>query len=329
MPIESAFLGRRKVDRLGVYTPLVVPSFSSRGCPNVGQVLDLLRDDLYGVCLLSAFDVARRYVQSEIADIADVIILDSGVYETSKIVISSDLHSLPSMGSDWTREEYQATISAITEETNTLSVSFDHYGPIEQQIALARKDFSQTAGTETDFLVKPDDPKGLLDIPAVLEYANELAHFDVIGVTEKELGDSIVARCVALRQLRRGLSSVGLDHPIHVFGAVTPGVMIAYLMSGADIFDGLNWLRYDYARPGLTCIAEPAVDDPLWDRPDCERFLDIWRRNLLTLQKLQEAMRRYADDGSLEEFRDVLPSNTVVEAVRRIIAAAGSEELST
>jgi hypothetical protein len=104
--------------------------------------------------------------------------------------------------------------------------------------------------------------------------------------------------------------------------------MIAYMMSGADIFDGLNWLRYDYSRPGLTCIAELAFDDPLWDRPDYERFLNMWRRNLAMLQKLQEAMRRYADGGSLDELRGVLPSNAVIEAAVRAVVAT-SEYLST
>lgn len=329
MSTEVALLGSRKIARLGVHTPLVVPSFSSRGFPEVGQLLALLRDDLYGVCLLSAFDVARQHVQIALPDIADVLVLDSGVYETTAMMVAADLHAPPPSGSNWSRADYRATLATLTEATNALVVSFDHYGPLEQQVVLAREDFAQAARAATDFLVKPDDPKRLLDIAAVLTHAEELAHFDVLGVTEKELGDSLVARCVALRQLRRGLSGAGLDCPIHVFGAVTPGVMLAYLMSGADIFDGLNWLRYDYSQPGLTCLAEPTIDDPLWDRPDCERCLSRWRRNLTILQKLQEAMRCYAEGGSSDVFRGIGLSEGVVAAARRIVTAAAAADLST
>lgn len=329
MSTDVALRGSRTIARLGVPTPLIVPSFSSRGFPDVGPMLALLRDDLYGVCLISAFDVAHQHVQIALPDIADVLVLDSGVYETTPVMVATERHAPPPTGTHWSRADYRATLATLTAATNALVVSFDHYGPLGQQVALAQEDFAQAASAATDFLVKPDEPTRLLDIGTVLQHAAALTHFDVLGVTEKELGDSLLARCVALRQLRRGFGVVDLDCPIHVFGAVTPGVMLVYLMSGADIFDGLNWLRYDYSQPGLTCLAEPTVDDLLWDRPDCERFLDRWRRNLRLLQKLQEAMRCYAEGASPEKLQSLLPSQGVVAAAMRIVTAAAAADLAT
>jgi hypothetical protein len=328
MLTERTVVAPRGINRFGVRTPLLIPSFSSRGFPDVGQLLELLRDDLYGVCLVSAFDVAQKYIRMNLADVADLVVLDSGVYETSPIAIAADRYAPPLTGVGWTRDGYRAMLSALTAETNVLAVSFDHYGPTEQQIVLAQEDFARAPHSATNFLLKPESLNNSLDISAILKYTRALTDFDVIGVTEKELGDSLVARCTALRQFRQGLASIGLNHPIHVFGAVTPGVMTAYFLSGADIFDGLNWLRYDYSQPGLTCISEPTMNDSLQDRPDHERFLDKWQRNLSTLGKLQEAMRRFADSGDLGILKGILPSDEAIDAAIRV-AATASQSLHT
>src|SRR4051812_30086887 len=72
----------RHITRIGVETPILVPSFSSRGFPALGVLLENLRNDLYGVCLVSAFDLSTQRLTVDLSDLTDLVFLDSGVYET-------------------------------------------------------------------------------------------------------------------------------------------------------------------------------------------------------------------------------------------------------
>ena len=70
-----------------------------------------------------------------------------------------------------------------------------------------------------------------------------LKRFSVIGIAAREAGSSFLKRCSSIVMLRNLLNDAGLDMPIHVFGAINPYEALAYFFCGADIFDGLNWLR--------------------------------------------------------------------------------------
>ena len=49
-----------------------------------------------------------------------------------------------------------------------------------------------------------------------------------------------------IAQIRRALDGVGLDTPLHVFGSLDTVTTPMYFMAGADIFDGLTWLRFAF-----------------------------------------------------------------------------------
>jgi hypothetical protein len=207
---------------------------------------------------------------------------------------------------------------------NVVAVSFDTYAPIQEQIAAARDDVLVAPSAASDFLVKPTQRGQLLDIENIASVTSAFAEFDIIGVTEKELGDSIVEKCRALLMLRNVLLAAGLDPPIHVFGTITPGAMLAYLLCGADIFDGLNWLRYDYSRYGLASIAELRIDDPYWAEPDRVRFPATWRRNLLRLHRIQEIMRALVDGAPIQIQTEPCLSDGACHAAVRAAMAAGA-----
>ncbi len=38
----------------------------------------------------------------------------------------------------------------------------------------------------------------------------------------------------------------GIQKPIHIFGSLDPVVSPMYFMAGADIFDGLDWIRFSF-----------------------------------------------------------------------------------
>ena len=51
MQDEQPHCQPRRVEKVDVSTPLIVPSFSSCGFPHVADIYDLMKDKLYGVCL--------------------------------------------------------------------------------------------------------------------------------------------------------------------------------------------------------------------------------------------------------------------------------------
>ena len=59
MQVESPHAQRRSIDKLDVPTPLVVPSFSSRGFPFLTDIWNELSHKLYGVCLDEAYPDAQ------------------------------------------------------------------------------------------------------------------------------------------------------------------------------------------------------------------------------------------------------------------------------
>ena len=81
MQIEYPHAQSRSIEKLQVKTPLIVPSFSSRGFPSVWSIYAEMKHRLYGVCLVSASDLANGFIPTDAIDISNITILDSGVYE--------------------------------------------------------------------------------------------------------------------------------------------------------------------------------------------------------------------------------------------------------
>lgn len=76
--------------------------------------------------------------------------------------------------------------------------------------------------------------------------------FHALGVTEKELGGNFKERMINIARIRKALNGVGLENmPIHIFGSLDTVSTPLYFVAGADIFDGLTWLRFAYYK-GMT-----------------------------------------------------------------------------
>lgn len=299
----SALSAPRLIAPLGVTTPVVVPSFSSRGFPSANDIFHALRLDLYGVCLLSAFDLARGRIKADLLQAADWVLIDSGLYEV-RAESNHCLHGTqPSVGS-WDRAQYRAWLASVPPTADVAVVSYDHYGPLQDQYEGAVADFAccRAAG---NFLIKPTQDGQYLN-PEGIDAAS-LSRFSIVGVTEKELGSSPQQRCVSLLKLRMALSTAGQDMPIHVFGAITPRAMLAYFLCGADLFDGLNWLRYEYTADGIAAMADLPPNPMSWNSVDTDRWLSVWRRNLRALQRLQTSLRSFAQSKDLGALCIALP----------------------
>jgi hypothetical protein len=126
--------------------------------------------------------------------------------------------------------------------------------------------------------------------------ASRLGFFSVVGVTEHELGDSLLDRVVAVMELRALLRRTGIEKPIHVFGALDPLFVPLYFAAGADIFDGLTWLRYAYWH-GLAVHHEqgPLLNRSTEQRGDVRRAI-VAAGNLTQLGQLHSQLLRFVHE---------------------------------
>ena len=93
--------------------------------------------------------------------------------------------------------------------------------------------------------------------------------------------------------------------------------MLTYFFCGADVFDGLNWLRLAFRERGSIPIEETAFEDVKYNLHDFELFTEAWTANLSVLYRLQVSLQRYAwtrDFAALaEEFLPTVKAARIAE----------------
>ena len=120
---RSLNLNGQQIER----TPLLVPSFSSKGFPEVASIIEYCSELIDNVMLVSAYDLHYEKIKPPF-DFASLIFLDSGGYEASKDAKLSDYGDKEHFPKEWSRDFYEAQINAWNTGPNTTSVivSYDH-----------------------------------------------------------------------------------------------------------------------------------------------------------------------------------------------------------
>ena len=316
----------RRVDRAGVGTPLIVPSFSSCGFPHVADIYDLMKEKLYGVCLISALDIASNRIPTDVTDEVNLVLIDSGMYEARNAESRQADQSQSDTSEDWVREEYLEIASRIDPGANVILVNYDGVETVEQQIRQASEDFSHAPHAASDFLAKPESPTQLINVARLAQHADKLEQFDVVGITAREAGDSLAQRCRTIVTLRDALDDAGLHLPIHVFGAITPLEVLTYSFCGADIFDGLSWLRQRFSENGSAAIEDEAFDVGMCNLTDFQLRAKGWLSNLRRLYRLQESLRLYSLSKSLDDLAQEFPSATKTARIAELAGAVIGQE---
>jgi hypothetical protein len=307
-------------------TPLLVPSFSSKGFPQAREIVKYSSELIEGPALVSAYDLHYRHISPPF-DFASLIFLDSGGYEASKDIDLSDFEERDHTPQTWTQEFHRAVIADWNPRVPSVLISYDN--PKErlstvEQIERARQIAPSRNDVLREILLKPETPKGpRLAIQSVIKNIHRLADFDIIGVTEKEIGSSILERMKNIGLLRRALNRVGLEIPIHVFGSLDTITTPMYFLAGADIFDGLTWLRFAYhdgrtlykqnygATVGISTKAH--VLDGI-----------CWNNNYRYLQELQLEMRRFLGTENFNSFK--FNANLFQTALETAMEQIGAED---
>ncbi len=240
-----------------ISTPLLVPSYSSKGFAihdgksELCNTMIFAKEFIYESQLLSAYDIYYKHMLDDMElNSTQLTIIDSGGYETSNNFDLSETRKYDRTKKDWSQKLLNTVLDKWTELYPAIIVSYDDVElkvSLEQQIENAVKFFEPRNQFLSDFLIKPfDRDSNFIDINETLKHVQHFSQFDIIGITEKELGDSLFQRMKNIFVLRKELDKYKINSPIHIFGALDPLSVILYFLMGAEVFDGLSWLKYDY-----------------------------------------------------------------------------------
>ena len=296
-------------------SPLLIPSVSSKGFPVIDGVSEASRaaefasPEIREALLISAYDLhhhlllqSERLLSDAHADTiygsSELLVVDSGGYELIDEYESGETRRGPRHVEPFGFTDYEGVITRLPQDRDVLAVNFDfppdERGDFAQQRARAQQFFARYPHLKSDFLIKPEPGSRFIDVLRLVPEASNLRPFDVIGVTDKELGQSLLSRLVTLARMRKTLDDSGVDAPIHVFGALDPLISPLYFMVGGEIFDGLSWIRYAYVdgvavhQDAMTVLKRNIDDDS--ERRDARRYLS----NLDELRKLKHQLEKWA-----------------------------------
>jgi hypothetical protein len=308
---------RRKIDLTNgvqITTPLIIPSFSTR---NVGRIdfdgrpesiasaaLRIVGQQLTESALVSAFDLHQRHLvdsdrllegaRDTVFDHPALLMVDSGLYETRERVGYDD--AAASGDSGWAPDTYERVLEVLP-TTPTAIVNFDaDHAPFGEQIARARELFARHRDRASVMLLKPEKEGGFIDDRRLAADARDLRRLDIVAVTEKELGDTLLERVCKVTQLRKVLDEASVSAPLHVFGGLDPLLTPLYTAAGAEIVDGVGWLRYAYLEDTAHHIESRAVLDLDLDSPVRVRLFTTINRNLQYLRDLKRRLELLAAD---------------------------------
>lgn len=317
---------RRRELRFGTTTlptPLVVPSFSSRAKPPtpLQEIVEGALPSIVGPVLVSAYDIAHEpelsgfdFRQQIVEAAPTFVLMDSGGYEAlwnrkarhAGLLEASNARS-------WSRRLHSRVLKDWPKQVPVIAVTFDtperSAGPFEKQIAAGAELAATFPHFSLELLLKPPRPsrEPLLRVDGIAPIVKELGQFAMIGVTEDEIGESMAERVAFLSNLRSLLDNAGLDIPIHVFGGLDPLMTPLYFWAGADVFDGLSWLRYAYAH-GRSLYAKSFVSSEYPRDLAPEAYGEMRRRNIRALTDLQVNMQQFLVSQDATVFGSVADS---------------------
>lgn len=313
--------------------PLLIPSFSSKGnllipCQDgkyvsdnydLLQVLDVRVSNSY---LVSAYDTFYGYMPQDPKEWpnTDYLFIDSGGYEISDTYDLSERNKFNYKVHPWDIDKMKQVYHTVTScpkfSNSTIVLSgYDLLGPYEDQLNSMLKLAEEFPNALVNFIIKPVFPFEHL-LKCIKENIELLRSIPIIGLTEKELGDTVQKRLLNLISLRKLLASLNWNGKIHIFGGLEPNLSILYYFAGADIFDGLSWQRMRYR-----------TNSTLWDpfiynisRNEFENKYLMMIDNLAVLHDLSNDLSCEADNrtNKMIQLEELLKSTEI--SINKIIS---------
>ena len=293
-------------------TPLLVPSYSSKGFPEVGHIIELTQQFVDSQILVSAYDLHYGYISKDIdLNFPPLLIVDSGGYEASQDRAMQDPERVGVVDYqpvEWSEDFHSEIVKNWDVLPPTIFVSYDHPSKrisLDEQISNALRFGGGNGQINRELLLKPfTSTSHYLQVEDICANARKFAPFVAIGVTEDEIGKNLLERMENIGKIRKALTSAGLETPIHVFGSLDTITTLLYFVMGADVFDGLTWLRYGYY-DGATVYKQNLAALKFPPKTHVKRVdQECWHHNYLYLQDMQQRMRSFLNDGDFSKFRE-------------------------
>lgn len=301
-------------------SPLLIPSLSSgalgpvqfqnspRGTPALTPCSvvhsQFLIGGIEGSLLISAYDIRHGFLadndtfkkgfkESRYAQ-PRVLVIDSGWYEKNGSPPGSPFAGDVGEPLPWEEADYASVIDSLDKDVCAVVVSWDHTGTYEDQIQRAQEFFGARDHLTSALLLKPPSGSRFHNFDKLsFELMTNLRVFNIVGVTERELGESILDRLVNIAKLRRRLDEALVTSPVHVFGGLDPLLTPLYFAAGAEIFDGLGWLRYAYLEGVAMHWAVGTLLDGQINKRAALAQHSVSLKNLDEMDRLSDAMRRF------------------------------------
>jgi len=294
-------------------TPMLIPSFSSTINEDVRNVIKTMDEFIKGPILVSAYDIKFAKPKLPKLTFPTLIFIDSGGYECSIKMGVSDFgfyKGVPKNEEEWNETVHSEVINDLIEKYRKFKplviVSYDHptrRESFQKQVKRARDLYNNKEDILKEFLVKPETKKAEgINIESLFENISLLDSFDIIGFTEKELGHSVWIRMTNIAKIRKEMDKQNIKKPVHIFGSLDTITTPLYYCSGADIFDGLTWIRYMF-HEGMMLYPEshgPYLEGIQSD-VDTLRLTNLAKNNIY-LKGLEMDLEKFQSSESFDHF---------------------------
>lgn len=320
--------------------PRLVPAFSSKGFPflttggrkggkaklsETTLALELVGDYIKDSILLSAYDLYHKHFRrpDQYFRGKELVLLDSGGYELSPGFDQTEPVHWGTPKKSFSRDNYLKVLTNLPADLPFVISNYDwgtRKKPLVKQIIAAQSLFAAFPSFMKNFIVKPVGKDKYVDIDDVIRHVKKLTAFDILGITEKELGKNLMERLKCLAKLRLAMDREGVNIPIHIWGGLDPLQTPLYFLAGAEIFDGISWLRYAYidgvaVYRDLYSILLGGIETPI----DQSRALTL-SHNLVVLRGLGTALREFVLNKG-KSFTMFGSHGTKLETAYRALAA--------
>lgn len=314
------YSSRKILHPLGIQlqTPLLIPSYSSKGFAidngksELSNIMLFAQEFIYESQLISAYDIYHRYIsQPHELNPTQITFIDSGGYETSTSFDLSETRKYNHSKKEWNVDLLTLLLDKWSELHPAVIINYDDVNirvSIDNQIENAHVFFNKRDTFLFDFLIKPEtDNSDFVNIDGIIERIHHFSSFDILGLTEKELGESLAARMQNIFRLRSHMNEKGILSPIHIFGALDPFSVILYFIMGAEIFDGLSWLKYDFGNRAACYFNNTSVlkDTNNMFIANNELRLNMIKDNIYTLETLKNVLINFSINENFDIFDEI------------------------
>lgn len=296
--------------------PKLVPSFSSKGfarsksqetgawISHSSHALMAVGGTITGAFLLSAFDMFHGLIESPEIYYAgkELIFVDSGGYELTSSMDSTEPNEVDEQRDErFSEDDYDSVLSRLPEDLPFVVANYDHAArglKMDTQIRAASTLLDEYPSFLHNFIAKPTSKRSrYINIDDIISHLDELRHFAVLGVTEREIGNTVRKRLVNIATLRLAMDDRGISMPIHVWGGLDPVMTPMYFCAGAEIFDGVSWMRYGYYNnASIPRDAYTVLELGVQAGPGPSVYLR-YMHNLNYLEKAETQMERFVAEG--------------------------------